>query len=115
MDNFFTIPDESLTCVALKEDGHQDILGSVGLRKDVEEPWAIERVVMFFHSLGCRETTLKSDTEPAIIAFRTPNRSRVQGRNYNRDAVEGDVQTNGFTENTVMQLRGNRQNNQVPH
>ena len=63
------ISDESITCVAVKEDRHHNIMSSVALKKGVEEPWTTERVVKFIDLLGYREITLKSDTEPAIIAF----------------------------------------------
>ena len=53
MDYFFTkmeslpsvqvISEESITCVAMKEDRHQNIMSSVALKKGVEEPWTIER------------------------------------------------------------------------
>ena len=56
------ISEESITCM--------NIMSSVALKKGVEEPWTIERVAKFIDLLGYREITLKSDTEPAIIAFR---------------------------------------------
>ena len=39
----------------------------VALKKDVEEPWTMERVVRFIDLLGYGEITLKSDTEPAMV------------------------------------------------
>ena len=45
-------------------------MSSVVLKKGNEEPWASERVTRFINSSGYKEITLKSDTEPAIIAFR---------------------------------------------
>ena len=36
-------------------------MSSVALKKGVEEPWTIERVVRFIDLLGYREITLKSD------------------------------------------------------
>ena len=64
MDFFFTrresapnvqaISEESITCVAVKEDRHQNILSSVA-KKGVEEPWTIERVLKFIDLLGNRE------------------------------------------------------------
>ena len=65
-----TIPAESVTCIAVKEDRHQNIMSSVVLKKGIEEPWASERVARFINSLVYKEITLKSDTELAIIAFR---------------------------------------------
>ena len=44
------ISEESITCVVVKEDRHQNIMSSVALKKGVEEPWTIERVVF---SLTC--------------------------------------------------------------
>ena len=64
------ISEESITCVAVKEYRHQNIMSSVALKKGVEEPWTIERVVKFIDLLGYREITWKSDTEPAIPSGR---------------------------------------------
>ena len=49
------ISEESITCIAVKEDRHQNIMSSVALKKGVEEPWTIERVVNFIDLLGYRE------------------------------------------------------------
>ena len=65
-----TMSEEAVTYIAVKEDRHQNIMSSVALKKGVEEPWTIERVAKFIDLLGHREITLKSDTEPAISAFR---------------------------------------------
>ena len=51
--NSQTIPDESVMCIAVKEDRHQNIMSSVVLKKGIEEPWASERVATFINSLGC--------------------------------------------------------------
>ena len=59
--NVQAISEESITCIAVKEDRHQNIMSSVALKKEVEEPWTIERVVRFIDLLGYREITLKSD------------------------------------------------------
>ena len=48
--NSQTIPDESVTCIAVKEDRHQNIVRSVVLKKGIEEPWASERVARFINS-----------------------------------------------------------------
>ena len=65
--NAQTRTEESITCIAVKEDRPQNIMSSVALKKGVEEPGTIERVAKFIDLLGYREITLKSDTEPAII------------------------------------------------
>ena len=96
------MPDE---CVAVKEDRNQNITSSVVLKKGIEEPWASERMARFINSLGYKEITMKSDTEPAIIAFRS------EAENCNaevtlEDAVKGDLPSNGLVENAVILLRG---------
>ena len=68
--NAQTMSEETVTCMAVKEDRHQNITRSLALKKGVDEPWTIVRVAKFMDLLGYREITLKSDTEPAIIAFR---------------------------------------------
>ena len=40
--NSQTIADESVTCIAVKEDRHQNIMSSVVLKKGIEEPQARE-------------------------------------------------------------------------
>ena len=48
--NSQTIPEESVTCIAVKEDRHQHIMSGVVLKKGIEEPWASERVATFTNS-----------------------------------------------------------------
>ena len=86
---------EAAACIAVKEDTHQSIMSSVALKKGVEEPWTIERVSKFIDLLGHREITLKSDTEPAVIAFR----NRVV------KMCKAEVATEDI-ENAVMLIRG---------
>ena len=47
-----SIADESVTCIAPKEDTHNNIMCSFVLKKGVEESRAIERVVKFIDSRG---------------------------------------------------------------
>ena len=101
-----SIPEESITCVAVKEDRHRNIMSSVALKKGVEEPWAVERVVKFLDLLGYREITLKSDTEPAIIVFRNRVAALCKAEVTTEDAVKGDKESNGLIESAVMLLRG---------
>ena len=100
------ISEESITCIAVKEDRHQNIMSSVALKKGVEEPWTIERVAKFIDLLGYREITLKSDTEPAIIAFRNRVAEACKAEVTTEDAVKGDKESNGLIENAVMLIRG---------
>ena len=104
--NVQAISEESITCVAVKEDRHQNIMSSVALKKGVEEPWTIERVVKFIDLLGYREITLKSDTEPAIIAFSNRVVAMCKAEVTTEDAVKGHKERNELIENAVMLLRG---------
>ena len=100
------ISEESITCIAVKEDRHQNIMSSVAMKKGVEEPWTVDRVAKFIDSLGYREITLKSDTEPAIIAFRNRVAKACKAEVTMEDAVKGDKESNGLIENAVMLIRG---------
>ena len=84
-----TMPDESLTCIAVKEDRHQNSMSTVVVKKGVEEPLASERVARFIDSLGYKEITLKSGTEPAIIAFRNRVAENCKAEVTLEDAVKG--------------------------
>ena len=95
VENAQTTSQEAAACIAVKEDRHQNIMSSVALKKGVEEPWTIERVSKFIDLLGHREITLKSDTEPAVIAFR----NRVV------EMCKAEVATEDI-ENAVMLIRG---------
>ena len=85
-----TISEESTTCIAVKEDRHQNIMSSVALKKGVEELWTIDRVAKVIDLLGYREITLKSDTEPAIIPFRNRVAALCKAEVTTEDAVKGD-------------------------
>ena len=50
--------------------------------------------------------TLKSDTEPAIVAFRNSIAAMCKAEVTTEDAVKGDNESNGLIENAVMLLRG---------
>ena len=50
--NSRTIRGESVTFIAVRKGRYQNITGSVVLKKGVEEPWAIERVVKLINLLG---------------------------------------------------------------
>ena len=98
---------ESITCVAVKEDRHPNIMSSVALKKGVGEPWTIERVVTFIDLLGYREITLKSDTEPANIAFRNRVAAMCKAEVTTEDAEKKDKSRMVWLiENAVTLLRG---------
>ena len=97
---------EAVFCIAVKADRHQNFISSVALKKGVEEPWTMERVAKFTDMLGYGEITLKSDTEPAIIAFRNRVAERCKAEVTKEDAVKGDKESNGLIEKEVMLLRG---------
>ena len=104
--NSQTIPDESVTRIAVKQDRHQKIMSSVVLKKRIAELWPSERVARFTNSLGCKEITLKSDTELAIIAFRNRVAENCNAEVTLEDTFKGDKPSNGLVENAVMLLRG---------
>ena len=79
---------------------------SVALKKGVEESRTIERVARVIDLLGYREITLKSDAEPAIIAFRNRVAAMCKAEVTTEDAVKGDIESNGVIENAVTLLRG---------
>ena len=101
-----SILEESITCVAVKEDRNQNIMSRVALKKGVDETWTVERVSKFIDLLGYREITLKSDTEPAIIAFSNRVATLCKAEVTTEDAVKGDKESNGVIENAIMLLRG---------
>ena len=96
--NAETIPEGSGTCIVVNADRHQNIMSSVALKKGVGEPWTVDRTVRFIDLLGYRESTLKSDTEPAIIAFRIRVAKMCKAAVRTEDAVKGDKSSNGFME-----------------
>ena len=81
----------------MKDDRHQNIRSSVVPKKSIEEPWASERVARFINSFGYKEITLKSDTEPAMIAFRNRVAEICNAEAALEDAVKG-----GLVENILM-------------
>ena len=74
--------------------------------EEVWEPWTIERVVRFIGLRGCRETTLKSDTEPAIVALTNRVAQVSKAKVAIGNEVKGDNPSNGLIENTMLLLRG---------
>ena len=79
------------------------------------KPCTLQRVATFVDSLGYRETTLKDDTETAIIAFRNRVAEVCKAEVTIEDAVKGDKQSNGLIENTVMLICGIHQNQHMSH
>ena len=88
--------EQSVTCIAVKEDRHQHFMSSVASKKGVEEPWTTETLANFTDLLGYREIALKSDTEPAIIACRNRVTEMCKAEVATEDAMQGDKQSNGL-------------------
>ena len=84
----------------------EHIMSSVVWKKGIEEPCASEGVARFINSLGYKEITLRSDTEPAILASRNRVAENCKAEVALEDAVKGDKRSNGLVENAVMMLRG---------
>ena len=101
-----SISEESITCIAVKEDRHQNIMSSVALKKGVEELWTIARVAKFIDLLGYHEITLKCETGPEIIAFINRVAALRKAEVTTEDAVNGDKESNGLIGNAVVLLRG---------
>ena len=57
------------------------------------EQWTTERVAKFIDLLGYREITLKSDTEPAIIAFRHRVAEMCKAEVTTEEPVKGDKES----------------------
>ena len=80
--NSRTISEEALICMALNEDRHPNIMSSVALKKEVEEPWTGERVAKFIDRPQLRSeiVSLKSAKQkwPQKIAWEIPTRESVQ-------------------------------------
>ena len=72
----------------------------------MKNPGQNERVVRIIDLLCYREITLKSDTEPAIVAFRNRVAAMCKAEVTTEDAVKGDKESNEFIENAIMLLRG---------
>ena len=68
--------------------------------KGVKEPLDFDGVVTFADSLGYCETTVMSDAEADIIAFRHRVAEGCRAEVTTEDAVKGDRQTNGLIVNT---------------
>ena len=98
--NTHTISEESVTCISVKEDRHQNIVSRVALKNGVEEPWTSG--TKFTGLLGHHEITLKSATELAISAFRNRVAQMCKAEVTTEDAVKGDKDSSGLVENAVM-------------
>ena len=80
-------------------------MSSEVLKKRIEDAGQV-RVARFINSLGYKEFTVKSDTGPAIVAFRNRAAENCNAEVAPEDAVKGDKPSNGVVENAVMLLRG---------
>ena len=98
--NAQAISEESITCVAVKEDRHKNIMGSVALKKGLQ-------------NLGQSRVWRSSLTCLVIVRSRrrvTQNLQSLRSENVadvtTEDAVKVDKESNGLIENAVMLLRG---------
>ena len=69
----------------------------------------------FIEILGYREATLKSDAEPAIVAFRNRLAAICKAEVTTEDAVKGDKESNGLIENAMKVAAWTYSNSKVPH
>ena len=99
----------------VKEDKHPNFMGSVVLKKGIEEPWALERVLRFIDSLGYLETTLQSDAEPAIIAVSSRVAEGCRACVTTGDAVKGNTSNERLHRVCRDAVARNHPNEQVSH
>ena len=104
--NAQTISVESVTCITVKEDRHQNIMTSVALKKGVGEPWTIDRVVRFLNLLRYRAS---NHCIHKPCGRNVQNRSRNRGRSERRQAIEKAHR--GHSDSAAR----NHQNKQMPH
>ena len=88
-------------------------MSSVAWKKGVEESWTTERVVNFIDLLGYREISLKSDTEPATIAFRNRLAAMCKAEVTTEDAVKGRKRVERAHRERGDATAWNHPNNQV--
>ena len=87
-----------MTCIAVKEDRHQNEMSSVAPKRGIEELWASERVARFINSLVYKEITLRDDTELATIAFRNRAAENCNAEVTSEDAVKGYKLSHGSSD-----------------
>ena len=110
--NAQTISEESITCIAVKEDRHQIIMSIVAMKKGVEEPWTIEKFIDLF---GYREIMLKRDTEPAIISSSNRVAKMCKAEVPTKDAAKGDKRVDWAHRERGDVAAWNHPNHQVSH
>ena len=84
------------------------------MKKGIDEIWASVRVARFINSLGYKEITLKSDTEPAMIASRNRVAENCNAEVTLEDAVEGDKPSKRIGRERSDVVAWCHQNDQVP-
>ena len=107
MDYFFmSTADNPITkMLILKDDKSGKGMATIVPVKGTAAEWVIIRAVKFIDQLGYNEITLKSDTEPAIVAVRNEIRSKCKAEANDEDAALGDHQSNGMIENFGKNVR----------
>ena len=85
------------------------------MKKEVEEPWTIERVLKIIDLLGYREITFKSDTALTTIAFRNRVAAMCKADVTTEDAVKGDKRVEWTHRERSEAGTWNHPNHQVSH
>lgn len=108
MDYFFmNKEDEELTTlIAVKDERHGCVHASMVPRKGDRDEWVSSHVARFCNRLGYKEITLKSDTEPAMLALRDGVARKCDAEVITEDTPVGDHQSNGAIENAIKNIRG---------
>ena len=107
MDYFFmSTADNPITkMLILKDDKSGKGMATIVPVKGTAAEWVPARAVKFIDQLGYNEVTLKSDTEPAMIAVRNEIRLNCKANASEEDAALGDHQSNGMIENYGKNVR----------
>ena len=108
MDYFFMNKEDEdkATMIAVKEEKHGCVHASIVPGKGDQVEWVSSHVARFCNKLGFKEITMKSDTEPAILALRDSVSRKCNAEVITEDTPVGDHQSNGGIENAVKNIRG---------
>ena len=96
------VSEESVTCIAVNEDRHQNIMSSVALKRGVEEPWTTE------DHLGKRHSASNH-------CVQKPCGRNVQSRSYNRRCSDIRQAIERAHREHCDAATWNHQNRQMPH
>ena len=92
-----TIPDESVTFIAVEEDIHQNITSSVVLKKGIEELWCEKKSGKIHQLVGMHRDHGQEQQEAGNNAFRKSRSQELQSRGHVGRLVQGEHLSNVLT------------------